>query len=296
MLNRREQDMGHEIGLTRRALLAGLGIGWAGAGLARSASAPPPAVLLARDAPDGVDPAGYLVSEKFDGVRAVWDGHTLRFRSGLPVTAPHWFVERLPGTPLDGELWFARGRFEALAGAVRRQVPRDDEWRAISYRVFELPGGPGTFAARAERIRAIVDRAAWAPLAAVEQVRIADRAALSARLDEVLRAGGEGLMLHRADAPYFAGRSDALLKLKAVHDADAVVVGHVPGRGRLEGRMGALRVRDGQGAVFLIGSGFDDATRADPPALGRTVTFSYRGRTAAGLPRFASFLRVRSDV
>lgn len=288
--------MGHEIGLTRRALLAGLGIGWAGAGLARSVSAVPPALLLARDAPDDVDPAGHLVSEKFDGVRAFWDGRTLRFRSGLPVAAPHWFVERLPEAPLDGELWLARGRFEALAGAVRRQAPRDEEWRAISYRIFELPGAPGPFAARAERVRAIVDRAAWAPLVAVDQAEVADRAALQARLDEVLRAGGEGLMLHRADAPYQAGRSDALLKLKAVHDADALVVGHLPGRGRLAGKMGALRVRDEHGAVFLIGSGFDDALRADPPALGRTVTYSYRGRTAAGLPRFASFLRVRHDV
>jgi len=288
--------MGQEIGLTRRALLAGLGLGWASAGLARGASATPPAVLLAREAPGDVDPAGFLVSEKYDGVRAVWDGHMLRFRSGLPVTAPRWFVERLPETPLDGELWLARGQFEALAGAVRRQVPRDDEWHAISYRVFELPDAPGSFAARAERIRTIVDRAAWAPLVAVEQARIADRAALRARLDGVLRAGGEGLMLHRADAPYLAGRSDVLLKLKAVHDADAVVIGHVPGRGRLAGKMGALRVRDEQGAVFLIGSGFDDATRADPPAVGRTVTFAYRGRTAAGLPRFTSFLRVRHDA
>jgi hypothetical protein len=36
-----------------------------------------PALLLASDAPADIDPGGYLVSEKFDGVRAFWDGRRL---------------------------------------------------------------------------------------------------------------------------------------------------------------------------------------------------------------------------
>ena len=82
-------------------------------------------LLLAQEAPELIDPAGYLVSEKYDGVRALWDGQRLRFRSGLPVAAPLWFTQRWPALPLDGELWLGRGRFEALSGAVRRSVPDD---------------------------------------------------------------------------------------------------------------------------------------------------------------------------
>jgi DNA ligase-1 len=255
-----------------------------------------PALPLAREAMPDVDPAGYLVSEKYDGVRAWWDGRTLRFRSGRPVHAPRWFIDRLPQRALDGELWLGRGRFEALSGLVRRESPRDDEWRALRYMLFELPEGDGTFAQRAQALREIVAASGFEALVAVEQQSVDDRAALQRRLARVVQAGGEGLVLHRADAPYLAGRSDALLKLKPLQDAEAVVVGHLPGRGRHAGAMGALLVRGEDGERFAIGSGFSDAQRADPPRAGAVVTYTYRGRTARATPRFATFLRVRPDV
>ena len=273
-------------------------VGWLGASMAALASgapawaaASPPRLLLASEAPADIDPAGYLVSEKLDGVRAVWDGAALRFRSGRTVAAPAWFLDRLPRRALDGELWMRRGQFESLVGAVRRHVPRDDDWRSISYRVFELPDAAGDFAARAEAIRALVSDANFGQLMAVEQQRIADRVALQRRLDAVVRAGGEGLMLHRAEAPYVTGRSEMLLKLKPLFDAEATVVGHVAGKGRLRGLMGALRVRTAEGTEFLIGTGFSDAERADPPPVGSVVTFNHRGFTGQGVPRFASFVR-----
>ncbi len=128
------------------------------------------------------------------------------------MPAPAWFVAGLPPEPLDGELWLGRGRFAELSGIVRRQQPRDDEWRQVRFMVFEQPDGAGSFTERVERLKAIVARAGVPWLQVVEQFRVADRAALQARLDAVVAAGGEGLMLHRADAPYLTGRSDALLK------------------------------------------------------------------------------------
>jgi DNA ligase-1 len=41
--------------------------------------------------------------------------------------------------------------------------------------------------------------------------------------------GGEGLVLHRADALWQPGRSDALRKLKPVQDEEAQVVGAFAG-------------------------------------------------------------------
>lgn len=275
--------------ITRRGFAAFVGfgatLGW------RGASAVP--VALAREAPADIDPAGYLVSEKFDGVRAVWDGRDLRFRSGLPVAAPRWFTEALPALALDGELWLGRGRFEPLAALARRREPVDAEWRAVRYMVFELPDSAGGFEQRAKRIEAVVAGSGHPQLHAVEQQRLADRAALQRRLAEVVAGGGEGLMLHRADAPLRAGRTDALLKLKPVHDAEATVIGHLPGNGRHAGRMGALLVRADDGGTFAIGTGFSDAERADPPPMGTRITYRLRGTTRHGAPRFASYLRVR---
>ena len=255
----------------------------------------PPPLLLANELRPEIDPANYLISEKFDGVRALWDGKSLRFRSGRSVHAPAWFVGKLPAQALDGELWLARGRFDALSGIVRKTEPQDAEWRQIKYMIFELPAAPGIFAERAQRIKEMVLSMRWPQLIAVEQFRVADRAALKRKLDEVVRGGGEGLMLHLADAPYVTGRSDVLLKLKPLQDTEAVVIEHLPGKGKYQGRLGALRVQMPDGKKFLIGTGFTDAARQHPPPVGTAITYTYRGFSKTGLPRFASYLRVREE-
>ena len=277
--------------IPRRAFIASLAA-WPLCSQARPA-ADAPALLLAQQAPASIDPAGWLVSEKLDGVRAFWDGQQLRFRSGATIAAPAWFTRRLPALPLDGELWLGRGSFQALSGIVRRAAPDSAGWQALRYMLFELPGGEGGFAARAARLRELARDSGWAQLAAVEQSRQPSAQALQQRLATTVAAGGEGLMLHRADAPYHSGRSPALLKLKPLQDAEAQVIGHVAGRGKHAGRLGALRVRSEGGIEFLLGTGFSDAEREAPPPQGSWVTFSYRGLTADGVPRFASFVRVR---
>jgi DNA ligase-1 len=274
---------------TRRHLIAcGLGSAWLPFS-SHAARHDDPGLLLAHVAPADIDPAPYLVSEKYDGVRALWDGQALRFRSGRPVMAPGWFTAALPAHPLDGELWIARGRFEAVSGTVRKQSPVDAEWRRVRYMVFELPQASGSFEARHARLLRLAD--AESPVQVVAQDRIADRAALQRRLADVVRSGGEGLMLHRADALYATGRHDALLKLKPLDDAEATVVAWVPGQGRFNGLMGALEVQTPAGRRFRIGTGFPDALRHDPPAIGSVLTYTHRGFTRDGLPRFASYLR-----
>lgn len=264
-------------------------------GLLATSAGAAPALLLAEVYHAGIDPQDYLVSEKLDGVRAVWDGEVLRFRSGNPVAAPAWFLAGLPKTALDGELWGGRGSFERLSGIVRKAVPVDDEWRAVRYMIFELPDAPGDFRARAEAIRQLAAAANVPWLAAVAQTRGSDRAALQRQLAAIVAEGGEGLMLHRADAPYLTGRSDALLKLKPWEDAEARVLAHLPGQGKYRDRVGALLVETETGQRFRVGSGLSDALRTDPPPVGSLITYRYRARTKSGLPRFATYLRRRDD-
>ncbi len=285
-----------EMPLSRRhvlAVVAGLwpAAPWAAARTA-AADAGAPSIELLSSAPLDVDPAGHLVSEKFDGVRAIWDGRGLRFRSGRPIAAPGWFTEGWPAVALDGELWGGRGRFDVTSASVRRSTPDDAEWRALRLMVFDLPGAAGTFAQRAQQIQTLVRSAASNTLVAVDQTELANRAALRSRLDSVVRGGGEGLVLHRADAPWAAGRSTAVLKLKPLQDAEALVLACEAGRGRLAGLMGALRVRNESGIEFRIGSGFTDAQRRHPPAVGSWISYTHRGHTPSGVPRFASYWRV----
>jgi DNA ligase 1 len=261
------------------------------------ADTPPaaPAMLLAEVYAAEVDVGEYWVSEKLDGVRAQWDGHALRFRGGGLVPAPAWFTANFPAVPLDGELWIARGAFDTLSGIVRKVEPVDAEWRQVRYLIFELPGAAGDFSARIRQMQTIVELAAVPWLQAVEQRRVADRATLMRQLDIVVRAGGEGLMLHRADAPYVTGRSDSLLKLKPWQDAEAVVVGHTPGKGKYQGMTGALEMEMPDGKRFRIGSGLSDALRRQPPPIGTRITYRYQHLTKNGVPRFPRYQRVREE-
>lgn len=255
-----------------------------------------PELLLPTVYDKHIDPAPYLVSEKYDGVRALWDGVRLRFRSGREVPAPGWFTARLPRQTLDGELWLGRGRFDELSGTVRQEPARDDAWKRVRYMVFELPGAPGSFAERAGRIAELARQAGWPQLQAVAQTRAPDRAGLQRRLADTVAQGGEGLVLHLAAAPYRTGRSDVLVKLKPMQDTEATVVAHHAGQGKYKGLLGALQVQTPEGRRFLIGTGLPDALRRNPPPLGSVITYRYRDLTSTGLPRFASFLRVHDAL
>lgn len=280
----------------RRALLAAL------LGLAALPAWPAgtPPLMLASTYPQGLDPADYWISEKLDGVRARWDGRQLVSRGGHAIAAPAWFTAGWPAVPLDGELWGGRGRFEQTVSTVRRQVPDDDTWRALRFMVFDLPAHEGTFTQRLQALQALLHPTPGAPaspwLRAVPQARGTTREALTRQLQDIVRAGGEGLMLHRGGATYRQGRSADLLKLKPFDDAEALVIGHEPGKGKYAGQLGALRVRTPDGREFRLGSGLSDALRRDPPPPGTWVTYRHQGLTDRGQPRFARFLRIRSDA
>jgi DNA ligase-1 len=257
---------------------------------AKAAVAPP--LLLAKTVDKNTEVTRYLVSEKLDGIRAFWDGQVLRTRGGGTLNAPAWFVEKFPARPLDGELWAGRGQFERLTGIARKEKPVDDEWRELRYMLFELPDAPGTFRERVRAMQRIVDEIAVPWVQVIEQSEVGSRKELDRKLASVVRSGGEGLMLHRAEAPYSTGRSDDLLKMKPLHDAEATVIGHVPGKGKYKGMLGALRVRTDDGIEFNLGSGLSDALRRKPPSIGTIVTYRYRDMTKRGVPRFASYYRV----
>jgi len=250
-------------------------------------------VLLANNWNERLDPSAYWVSEKLDGVRAIWDGEQLHTRNGNLIHAPAWFIQGFPKQAMDGELWMGRKRFEEISGAVRQQTPDDGLWRQIHYRIFELPNAPGDFSARIIEMQRLVQAAAVPWLTPVEQFRIGTAAELRQKLDAVVASGGEGLMLHRADSSYHTGRSNALLKFKLFDDAEARVLAHISGTGRNANRLGALQVETAAGLRFRIGSGLSDLQRDNPPPIGALISYRYNGLTSKGLPRFPRFLRIR---
>lgn len=264
-------------------------------GLLNTALAASPPLMLASSWQDGPDVSQYLVSEKLDGVRARWDGHALWTRAGHRIAAPAWFTQSWPKQLIDGELWMARNQFEATSALIRSNPADDTQWRSLRFMAFDLPNAAGGFGQRHAQLCRIIANQANPYLIAIEQRRLADTEGLHRHLRSIVQAGGEGLMLHHQDNRYSDGRSTGLFKLKIHDDAEARVIGYVPGKGKYAGMVGALLVRTDSGARFRIGSGLSDAQRTDPPAIGSHVTYRYNGLTVHGLPRFPRFLRVRNE-
>jgi DNA ligase-1 len=251
--------------------------------------------LLAEPWDQATDLSGWWMSEKLDGVRAYWDGKGFISRLGNTFHAPDWFLDGLPNVPLDGELWIGRKAFQRTVGIVRRQ-DKSDLWKEVRFLIFDAPAVDGPFE---DRLAFVRDRVVQhrPPHAHVHEHGLCTSLEhLREELARVEALGGEGLMMRKPQSRYEVGRSLTLLKIKSFRDGEARVIEHQKGAGRHKGRLGALLVELEDGTRFSVGTGFSDAEREAPPAIGAIITFRYQELSDAGVPRFPSFLRVRDEL
>lgn len=117
--------------------------------------------------------AGKFLSEKLDGQRCYWDGgitremkksdvpwaNTLKdsryrvspvatglwSRYGNVIHAPDWFLDLLPGFPLDGELWTRRGGHQECRSIISKLIPNSKEWRKVHFVIFDSPSYESIF-------------------------------------------------------------------------------------------------------------------------------------------------------
>jgi len=160
----------------RQAIAVGLGLLPQAVTLATE----PPPLMLANvcDCAD-LDPSDYWISEKYDGIRAYWNGRDLLTRNGHRIRAPAWFTVGWPREPLDGELWVGRGRFEALSAIVRDAIPDDAAWRQVRFMAFDLPAHPGSFTQRLNRLQQLLSSEATSSMQQESALLPQDKAAAS---------------------------------------------------------------------------------------------------------------------
>lgn len=241
----------------------------------------------------------YYVSEKLDGIRGYWDGKQLLTRQGNIIKSPTWFTQHWPPLPIDGELWIGRGKFQSALSCTSKHKPEEEPhkscWSNLRFMMFDLPSYPGTFEQRVIQMRSLISQHPSTYLAMIKQVQLKNNKALDDKMNLIISAQGEGLMLHLASAHYKVGRNSALMKLKRHQDAEATIIGHTEGKGKYLGKLGALEVETAQGITFKIGSGLSDEQRANPPSIGTIITFKYNGLTQAGIPRFARLWRIKTS-
>ncbi|RUO39398.1 DNA ligase [Aliidiomarina taiwanensis] len=243
-----------------------------------------------------VNVSQYYVSEKLDGVRAYWDGRHLWSRTGLLIKAPEAITRELPAVPLDGELWLGRGNFGTMSGLIHSNNPSQSSWDQVSFAIFDLPSHGGNFAERYEALKHLFPLPEYPsqtyPVFVIPQTTLSNEQQLLDYLAEVVKQGGEGLMLHKQSNAYTFGRTSNVLKLKPAYYSSATVIGYKPGSGKYEGKIGALHVRNTQGIEYYVGSGLTDNLRETPPEIGSLVCVKHSGLTVNQKPRFPRYSKL----
>jgi DNA ligase-1 len=256
----------------------------------------------------GQNPTDYFISEKLDGLRAVYNSETDTFwsRTNKQFFAPKFFTESFPkeyqGKPLiiDGELFMGRGNFDKT-GIFRKKVPVSEEWEEAMYYVFDLPMINAPFEERYNIMKDILSNIPY--IHVVEQTKITSDTQMNDIHKKLVEDGAEGSILRLRGSYYENKRSKTLLKLKDFQDAEVNVIGHELGEGRNEGLLGALNIiwkdpKMGK-AEFKVGSGFDDYQRINYKSLfpiSSVITIKYFERDKSSKkPRFPTFWRVYKE-
>ena len=159
--------------------------------------------------------SGWLVQEKFNGLRALWTGKELVSRNGERFNAPDWFTAGLPDVPLDGELYAGVGTRGRIANTLaRHKSGKDGDWKGVRFMVFDAPAFSGGFAERAIEVALLIQETRPANCFAVRDVEWS-LPRLRKELRVLHKSGGEGFILRDPSAPYVAGRTDKMLKFKS---------------------------------------------------------------------------------
>jgi DNA ligase 1 len=243
-------------------------------------------------------PNGWYVSEKWDGIRAIWDGEKFISRgsgTGKPKVynyVPEWFNKCMPsGIALDGEMWMGRGLFQKISGISNyvikgkyTQTELDSIWSGktgspVIFKVFDIPSLDLPFQQRMKYLKKTIDdRLEWwkkkypnkvFPIQITEQTIVKSNEELQDIFGKLVSLGAEGIILRAPNTPYQAGkRSKFSLKYKIKEDAECLVKGYIPGDGRLKGLLGSLEcefIINGKlsGVISHVGTGFSDLQRKE---------------------------------
>lgn len=247
--------------------------------------------------PESHNPVGYYMSEKYDGIRAIWTGTKLVTRNMKEISVPKWFVENLPkNVIIDGELFIDRKSFQKVGSTVMKKTPIDSEWNRIKFMMFDIISSNAEYDIRQELLQNIVTTLNSNKYVYVKQTLVESKEQLEAFYKKVIDSGGEGIILRKG--PYLQKRSRNMLKYKPVIDSEAIVNSVVEGKGKYKGMMGALKVhlKTNESIKFQIGTGFNDSLRKKiyenkNKWIGKEITFAYRDKTDSNIPRFPSYIR-----
>ncbi|TQR29196.1 DNA ligase [Campylobacter sp. MIT 99-7217] len=241
--------------------------------------------------------SAFVMSEKLDGVRGIWDGKELRTRKGYKINTPDFFIKDFPPFALDGELFISRTSFNELSALINKNDINNELWQEVTYNVFDVPSSTHeSLNLRLKELELHLQTHKNRYIKIIPQLQIKDENHLQEYFQSVIKQGGEGLVIRLEKQNYERKRSQNAFKMKEKQDKECMIIAFMQGKGKYEKAVGSVLCEDLQSKVrFKIGSGFKDEFRFNPPPLGTIITYKFSGYTKKGLPKFPVFLRIREE-
>lgn len=268
------------------------------------------------------DPRGVLVQPKLNGIRCCYRPDTALFQSldRKGGQGKYWMqrvVEHLQDemwelsssfvskfgirVSFDGELYRHGWKLQRINGAiaVKRIAPNEDT-QEVKFHVYDIQHPTWTQDVRVHRLADAFERTlrGFRHIELVPTIGVSTKAELQRAFKGILKQGYEGLMIRKRNGLYTETRSWDLLKYKPWHDAEFECVGTEDGKGKHQGRLGALTCRTKKGELFNVGTGFSDEEREKfhrYAPIGMPITVKYQLLTERGVPFHPSFVAVRED-
>lgn len=246
----------------------------------------------------------YAVSEKFDGIRALWDGQNMFSKSGKILAIPPCFSDKLSplglknGDFVEGELWIDYGAFDEISSVILRKNPTCTDFERVKYLIFNAHLGESSdFLANLSQVKGILDSQNLTQdrcIQVITQHRFATQKELSDFFNTVIAKGGEGVIVRDSRVAF---------KLKPQNDAECKIVDYSRGKGRIRGKVGAIICESladknsgiEKGVIFRIGSGLSDKMHENPPKIGTIITYKFSGISKNGIPKHTRFLRIYAE-
>lgn len=268
-----------------------------------------------------------IAQEKCDGLRVIIeyfdDMPILYTRTGNELTQLYTLEEEIAsclfkGYAYDGELLFGdlpRKESNGLGRKAQRDgyisieeemlahvklwdvINKDDYLRGFDYTTYDD---------RFRKLRDLVNLSESTRVALVPTRVVKSEGSAQEFYEEIVNAGGEGIIVKNVKSHWRTGRSMEQIKFKAECDADLRIHDFIPGEGKYTGLIGSLCCKSDCGSVIVnVGSGLTDFWRHEIATnwekyLGKIVRVHYnsiitaKNKTGCSLflPRFKeNFLR-----
>jgi DNA ligase-1 len=173
---------------------------------------------------DEIEVKGWFMSEKFDGIRAYWDGKgNFWSKNGKIINVPESF-KQLPPFPLDGELWGGYGDNASVLASLKNSCGNSGriialDWTNIKFCVFDAPEVEGTYDKRHLFLKNNLAQYCNSNISLIPVQKCEGKEHLEKHLEEIMKKGGEGIMIYNPNLPYHAGRCNNVLKVKKYYES-----------------------------------------------------------------------------